>query len=110
MLYESIKSVRRLAVQLSSWRQASPLSPINRHIGLYAYKREALERFTQCDESQYETLEGLEQLRLLENGMTIECVHVEPANIATSGIDSPADIELYADMGILLIREMLLPA
>ena len=75
-------------------RQASPLSPINRHIGLYAYKREALERFTQCNESQYETLEGLEQLRLLENGMTIECVRVEPANIATSGIDSPADIDI----------------
>ena len=75
-------------------RQASPLSPINRHIGLYAYKREVLERFTQCNESQYETLEGLEQLRLLENGMTIECVRVEPTKIATAGIDSPADIDI----------------
>jgi len=75
-------------------REESVLSPVNRHIGLYAYKREALVHFTQCDESHYEKLEGLEQLRLLENGMTIECVRVDPAKIATSGIDSPADIEI----------------
>jgi len=73
-------------------KQESPLSPINRHIGLYAYKREALEHFTQCNESRYEKLEGLEQLRMLENGMTIECVRVDPARIATSGIDSPSDV------------------
>lgn len=70
----------------------SPLSPVNRHIGLYAYKKEALERFTKCDESSYEKLEGLEQLRILENGMTIKCVRVNPPKIATSGIDSPSDI------------------
>lgn len=73
-------------------KQESPLSPINRHIGLYAYTKEALERFTKCDESTYEKLEGLEQLRILENGMTIECVRVDPPKIATSGIDSPSDI------------------
>lgn len=73
-------------------RQKSPLSPINRHIGLYAYTKEALERFTKCGESTYEKLEGLEQLRILENGMTIECVRVYPPKIATSGIDSPSDI------------------
>jgi len=75
-------------------KQKSSLSPVNRHVGLYAYKREALELFTQSDESHYEKLEGLEQLRLLENGMTIECVRFDPAKIATSGIDSPADIEI----------------
>jgi len=73
-------------------RQASPLSPINRHIGLYAYQKTALEHFTQHEESHYEKLEGLEQLRLLENGMTIECVCVNPPEIATSGIDSPSDV------------------
>ena len=73
-------------------KQENPFSPVNRHIGLYAYKKEALERFTACDESAYEKLEGLEQLRILENGMTIECVPVDPPKIATSGIDSPSDI------------------
>lgn len=73
-------------------RQKDTLSPVNRHIGLYAFTREALTRFTQCEESHFETLEGLEQLRMLENGMTIQCVAVAPPQIATSGIDSPSDV------------------
>jgi len=76
----------------NSLKKDSPLSPVYRHIGLYAYKREVLESFTQCDESHYEKLEGLEQLRMLENGMTIQCVRVDPPKIATSGIDSPSDV------------------
>ena len=75
-------------------KQELSISPVNRHIGLYAYKREALERFTQYDESPYEKLEGLEQLRILENGMTMQCVRVDPPKIATSGIDSPSDVAL----------------
>ena len=75
-------------------KKDSPLSPINRHIGLYAYTREALERFTSCLESRYENLEGLEQLRLLENGMSIQCVKVDPPSVTTSGIDAPSDILL----------------
>lgn len=72
--------------------QTGSLSPICRHIGLYAYTREALTRFTSYPESHYESLEGLEQLRLLENGMTIKCVQVDPPIVATSGIDSPSDV------------------
>jgi len=75
-------------------KQDSALSPICRHIGLYAYTYDALKRFTTYPESHYEKLEGLEQLRLFENGMTIECVQVEPPKIATSGIDSPSDITM----------------
>jgi len=75
-------------------QQESPLSPVNRHIGLYAYKFEALKRFTKYPESHYEKVEGLEQLRLLENGMSIECVKVEPPIVAMSGIDAPSDIVL----------------
>ena len=73
-------------------RQESKLSPICRHIGLYAYRREALEKFTQLPESSYEKLEGLEQLRLIENGMSIDCVSVSPSPIAISGIDAPSDV------------------
>ena len=73
-------------------RKERPLSPVNRHVGLYAYRKTALEVFTQHEDTLYEKLEGLEQLRLLENGMTIECIRVEPPKIATSGIDSPSDI------------------
>ena len=61
--------------------QDSALSPICRHVGLYAYTRDALMRFTSYPESPYEKLEGLEQLRLLENDMTIKCVQVEPPKV-----------------------------
>jgi len=74
-------------------RQESTLSPICRHIGLYAYRKAALENFVSLPSGHWETLEGLEQLRCLENGMTIGCVAVAPAEIAISGIDTPEDLQ-----------------
>jgi 3-deoxy-manno-octulosonate cytidylyltransferase (CMP-KDO synthetase) len=78
----------------NTMREAEKLSPVNRHIGLYAYTYEALQRFTSTSESHYEKLEGLEQLRFLENDMTITCVRVEPPAVTMSGIDTPSDVEL----------------
>ena len=70
----------------------SALSPICRHVGLYAYQRRALEKFVSWPESRVEKLEGLEQLRLLENGLSIECVKVDPPNVTTPGIDTPESL------------------
>ena len=81
-----------------SLRARESLSPINRHIGLYAYSYDALKRFTSSPESHYEKLEGLEQLRVLENGMSIACVRVEPPTVTMSGIDTPADLELAENL------------
>jgi len=75
-------------------KQDDPLSPICRHVGLYGYRRKALEKFVAWPESRFEKLEGLEQLRLLENGLSIQCVRVEPPKIATHGIDTPDDLAL----------------
>ncbi len=72
-------------------RAASNLSPVWRHIGLYGYKRTALERFVSLPEGHYERLEGLEQLRFLENGMRIQAVKVDPSPTAMWGIDTPQD-------------------
>ena len=73
-------------------RYESDLSPVCRHIGLYAYRTPALEKFVSLPEGHWEKLEGLEQLRCLENDMAIGCVEVEPADIAISGIDTPEDL------------------
>ncbi len=75
-----------------SLRTTHHLSPVCRHIGLYGFRKVALERFVALPQGQWEALEGLEQLRCLENGMTIGCVAVEPADIAISGIDTPEDL------------------
>ena len=75
-------------------RARDELSPVCRHIGLYAYRLDALRRYVSLPEGYYEQLEGLEQLRLLENGMTIQCVAVEPGRIAIPGIDTAEDVAL----------------
>lgn len=75
-------------------REKGPLSPVCRHIGLYAYRLPALRKYVSLPEGHYEQLEGLEQLRFLENGMSIQCVEVEPDRIAIPGIDAPEDVAL----------------
>jgi 3-deoxy-manno-octulosonate cytidylyltransferase (CMP-KDO synthetase) len=71
--------------------RADKLSPVYQHIGLYGYSIEALEKFCSLPQGYYEKLEGLEQLRLLENGISIRTVSIKDA-IVHSGIDSPEDL------------------
>ncbi len=59
------------------------------HIGLYAFRMTALEQFTKLAPSHLEKLECLEQLRLLENGITMRVV---PTEYRTHGVDRPEDI------------------
>ncbi len=89
-------------------RQQSEFSPVCRHVGLYGFTRAALEEFTRTPASPYEEIEGLEQLRMLENGVSVHCVLVEAQKISTSGIDTPADlarlqamIERHGDPGVI---------
>ena len=79
-------------------RKAGDLSPVFRHIGLYGYRVKALERFCDLPMGRYEELEGLEQLRFLENGMTIRALEVAPARISMSGVDSLEDAQLAEQM------------
>ena len=70
------------------------LSPVYRHIGLYGYAYDALRKYITLPLSHYEQLEGLEQLRALENGMTIQAVIVDYKDRpAMTGIDSPEDLQ-----------------
>lgn len=60
------------------------------HIGVYAYRRQALARYVALPESPLERREKLEQLRALEAGMRIACARVDHAPF---GVDTPADLE-----------------
>jgi 3-deoxy-manno-octulosonate cytidylyltransferase (CMP-KDO synthetase) len=62
-----------------------------KHIGLYAYRKGALELFPTLPPSQLERTERLEQLRFLENGLH---VYVEPTEHDTIGVDTEADLKL----------------
>jgi 3-deoxy-manno-octulosonate cytidylyltransferase (CMP-KDO synthetase) len=76
----------------SALREANAISPVLQHVGLYAYRRAALDRYVRLPPSPYETLEGLEQLRALENGMTIHCARVAAHALSQAGIDTPDDL------------------
>lgn len=75
-------------------RASSARSPVLQHIGLYGYSRSALQTISRLPMSRYEELEGLEQLRFLENGLSVQAVLVEAPELAISGIDTPQDAEL----------------
>ena len=65
--------------------------PRYHHIGLYAYRRQALERYVKLPPSALETREKLEQLRALEAGMRIDAAIVDSVPL---GVDTPADLEI----------------
>lgn len=76
-----------------SLRAASDTSPVHQHIGLYGFRVDILERFCALPMGVYETLEGLEQLRLLENGISITAVPVDiDKGDIQSGVDTPEDL------------------
>lgn len=73
-------------------RASQRLSPVWRHVGLYGYTLEALTRFEATPPTALENCEGLEQLRLLELGIPVMTVAVDPPLFDSSGIDTEADI------------------
>ena len=64
--------------------------PLYHHIGIYAYRRAALERFVALPPSPLEMREKLEQLRALEAGMRIDVAVVDTVPL---GVDTPHDLE-----------------
>jgi 3-deoxy-manno-octulosonate cytidylyltransferase (CMP-KDO synthetase) len=87
----SVVSPRRLRA-LYFTRATAPWGdgPRYHHIGLYAYRRAALERFVSLPPSPLESQEKLEQLRALEAGMRIDVTIVDTV---PRGVDTPADLE-----------------
>lgn len=82
----------RIAPVLYFSRQQIPWGegPLWHHVGIYAYRRQALDRFVALPPSPLEKREHLEQLRALEAGMRIACVRMEHGPF---GVDTPEDLE-----------------
>ncbi len=75
-------------------RQEHTLSPVHQHIGLYGFRSDILEKFCRLEQGTYEALEGLEQLRMLENDIRIQTIETDIKDgMIQSGIDSPEDLE-----------------
>ncbi len=62
------------------------------HWGIYAYRRDTLEKFVKLPASRLENCEKLEQLRAMENGIAIQVMVVE--NLESVGVDTPEDLKI----------------
>jgi 3-deoxy-manno-octulosonate cytidylyltransferase (CMP-KDO synthetase) len=81
---------RRLHATTFTRANATGPGPHYHHIGLYAYRRAALEKFVKLPPSENEKREKLEQLRALDAGMRIDVAIVDSVPL---GVDTPEDLE-----------------
>ncbi|MFQ6546966.1 3-deoxy-manno-octulosonate cytidylyltransferase [Aestuariibius sp. 2305UL40-4] len=77
-------------------------TPVFHHVGVYAYRAEALAQYPDWAQGPLETREGLEQLRFLENGHRILCVEVEARGRRFWELNNPEDVPRIEAM----MREM----
>ncbi|MBU2980345.1 3-deoxy-manno-octulosonate cytidylyltransferase [Lentibacter algarum] len=66
--------------------------PVYHHVGVYAYRPEALKAYISWPECGLEKLEGLEQLRFLYNGVPVKCVEVEARGRLFWELNNPEDV------------------
>jgi 3-deoxy-manno-octulosonate cytidylyltransferase (CMP-KDO synthetase) len=88
-------SPRRLHARTFTRANATGAGPHYHHIGLYAYRRAALEKFVGLPQSANEQREKLEQLRALDNGMRIDVAIVDTVPL---GVDTLEDLEKARQM------------
>jgi len=68
--------------------------PVFHHVGLYAYRPEALQRYVALPPGDLEQLEGLEQLRFLENGLPVLATEVTAPGAVFWELNNPSDVPL----------------
>jgi len=83
---------KRLIPHLPAGALDGEMSPVRLHVGVYAYRPEALERYVATPVSELETLEGLEQLRFLAAGIPVAVVDVATPPFALRELNNPEDV------------------
>jgi len=80
------------------------MTPVYHHVGVYAYRPEALLEYSSWKPGPLEILEGLEQLRFLEQGRSVLCVEVEARNRQFWELNNPEDVprleQMMVEMGL----------
>ncbi len=79
-------------------------TPVFHHVGVYAYRPDALAAYADWEVGPLETLEGLEQLRFMESGRSVLCVEVEARGRQFWELNNPSDVPRIEEM----MREMAL--
>lgn len=73
-------------------------TPVFHHVGVYAYRADALLIYPKLDLGTLEQHEGLEQLRFMENGIPVQCVEVQAKGKQFWELNNPEDVEIIESM------------
>ena len=84
---------KRLIPHLPAGTLDGDMSPVRLHVGVYAYRPQALDLYASTPVSELETLEGLEQLRFLAAGVPMAVIDVETPPFALRELNNPEDVE-----------------
>jgi 3-deoxy-manno-octulosonate cytidylyltransferase (CMP-KDO synthetase) len=79
-------------------------TPVFHHVGVYAYRPGPLSHYSRWPIGPLEALEGLEQLRFLENGKTVLCVEVDARGRQFWEMNNPADVARIEEMMVSMSR------
>ena len=95
---------KRIIPYLPASEHVVEFAPVYLHLGLYAYRPEALALYRAAPPSQLEQLEGLEQLRFLDLGLPVSIVQLDPFGWAAIELNNPSDVpvieRVLAERGI----------
>ena len=83
---------KRLIPYLPAGALDREMSPVRLHVGVYAYRPSALQRYVAAPVSEIEQLEGLEQLRFLAEGIPVAVVDVATPPFALRELNNPEDV------------------
>jgi 3-deoxy-manno-octulosonate cytidylyltransferase (CMP-KDO synthetase) len=83
---------KRIIPHLPGGALSRDMAPVRLHVGVYAYRPEALARYAATPVSELETLEGLEQLRFLVAGIPVAVVDVQTPPFALRELNNPEDV------------------
>lgn len=83
---------KRVIPHLPPEQAALPFPPVHLHLGVYAYRPDALRRYVALGPSELEALEGLEQLRFLAGGIAVGVVPFDPIGWDAIELNNPSDV------------------
>ena len=83
---------KRLIPYLPQEHVVADFPPVSLHLGMYAYRPEALRQYYHAPTSQIEQLEGLEQLRFLDLGLSVGLLHLDPLDWDSIELNNPSDV------------------
>ena len=83
---------KRLIPYISAEEADADFPPVSLHLGMYAYRPDALRLYSAAPTSALEQLEGLEQLRFLDIGLGVGVVHLDPLGWDSIELNNPSDV------------------